>query len=46
MFFKKKAKVAVDEPNPMLKIDHPHNWLPACDGKELVCGDCGKRKLA
>ena len=40
-FFKKKPKV---EPNPWLKIEHPHNWLPANDGKELVCGDCSIRK--
>ena len=41
--FKKKAKVAKDEPNPWLNIEHPHNWLPANDGKEYVCGDCGFR---
>lgn len=39
--FKRKPKT---EPNPWLKIEHPHNWLPANDGKELVCGDCGLRK--
>jgi hypothetical protein len=39
--FKKKAK---DEPNPWLKIAHECNWLPANDGKELVCGDCSLRK--
>lgn len=43
MFFRRKPK-AVTEENPWLKIDHPHNWLPANDGKELVCGDCGLRK--
>ena len=46
MVFKKKQQVAVDEPNPMLKVDHPHNWLSASDGKEWVCGDCGERKKA
>ena len=30
-----------DAPN-----DHVHVWLPANEGKELVCGDCGKRKSA
>lgn len=40
-FFKKKVK---DEPNPWLKIPHDHNWLPANDGKELVCGMCGLRE--
>lgn len=39
--FKRKIK---DDPNPMLKVEHPHNWLSASDGKELVCGDCGRRK--
>ena len=39
--FKKKVK---DEPNPWLKIPHDCNWLPASDGAELVCGDCGRRK--
>jgi hypothetical protein len=42
--FKRKPKVAVDEPNPMLEVEHPHNWLSASDGKELVCGDCGLRR--
>ena len=42
----KNPKVAVDEPNPWLKIEHNHNWLPANDGKEYVCGDCGLRKPA
>lgn len=39
--FKKRIK---DEPNPWLKIPHPHNWLEANAGLELVCGDCGLRK--
>lgn len=39
--FKPKAKT---EPNPWLKIEHPHDWLPANDGKELVCGMCGLRR--
>lgn len=39
--FKKKVK---DDPNPWLKIEHTHNWLPASAGKELVCGDCGLRQ--
>lgn len=43
--FKRKTKV-VDGPNPWLEIPHDHNWLPASDGKELVCGDCGLRKDA
>lgn len=42
--FKKKSKEAVTDPNPMLKVEHPHNWLPANDGLELVCGDCGLRQ--
>lgn len=42
----KKKVEAKDEPNPMLKVEHPHNWLPANDGKEWVCGDCGLRKDA
>lgn len=41
--FKKKTKVK-DGPNPWLEIEHPHIWLPANDGKELVCGDCGLRR--
>lgn len=41
--FKKKIK---DDPNPWLKIKHDHIWLEANNGKELVCGDCGIRKLA
>ena len=41
-FFKRKVKV---EPNPWLKIDHPHDWLEANNGDELVCGMCGERKL-
>jgi len=24
--------------------EHKHVWLPANDGKELVCGDCQARK--
>jgi uncharacterized Zn-finger protein len=40
--FKKKVK---DDPNPWLKIEHPHIWLEANNGEELVCGDCGERKL-
>lgn len=40
-FFKKKPKT---ERNPWLDIPHDCNWLPANDGKELVCGDCGLRK--
>jgi hypothetical protein len=39
--FKKKAK---DEPNPWLKIEHDHDWLPANNGTEEVCGMCGVRK--
>lgn len=39
----KKVPVAKDEPNPILQIEHPHNWLPANDGKEYVCGDCSLR---
>ena len=42
--FKRKPKAAIDEPNPWLKIEPPHNWLPASDGRELVCGECGERK--
>lgn len=45
MFFRRKRK-AVTERNPWLDIEHPHNWLPANDGKELVCGDCFLRKPA
>ena len=41
MFFRRKVK---DQPNPWLKIDHPCIWLPANDGKEEVCGDCGRRR--
>lgn len=44
--FEKKIKVAVTEPNPLLNIPHDHNMLPANDGKEYVCGDCGLRKPA
>lgn len=40
-FFKRKVK---DDPNPMLKIEHDCDWLPANAGKELVCGLCGLRK--
>lgn len=43
---KEEPKLAVDEPNPMLGVEHDHNWLSANDGKELVCGDCGKRRPA
>lgn len=39
--FKRKVTVA---PNPWLKITHPHDWLEANDGKELVCGMCGLRR--
>lgn len=42
-WFRKKPK-AVDEPNPMLKVEHIHDWLLANDGKELVCGLCGERQ--
>lgn len=41
---KVEFKKAVDEPNPLLKVEHPHNWLSANDGKELVCGDCSLRR--
>ena len=41
--FGRKKKV-VSEPNPWLQIPHPHNWLNANDGKELVCGDCSLRR--
>ena len=43
--FKRKPKKATDERNPMLDVDHEHDMLPANDGKELVCGLCGKRQL-
>lgn len=46
MLFIKKKYVAKDEPNPMLNIEHAHNWLPANDGKEYVCGDCSLRLKA
>lgn len=39
--FKKEVK---NQPNPWLKIEHDHDWLPASDGKELVCGMCGLRQ--
>lgn len=40
-FFRRKPKT---EPNPWLKIEHDCDWLPANDGKELVCGMCGLRQ--
>ena len=43
MFFRRKPK-AVTERNPWLDIEHPHNWLEANNGLELVCGECGIRK--
>lgn len=43
-WFKRKPGVAVDEPNPWLKIEHEHHWLEANLGVELVCGLCGLRK--
>lgn len=43
--FSRKPKVDPTR-NPWLDIPHEHNWLPANDGKELVCGDCGLRKPA
>lgn len=42
-WFRRKPK-AVTEPNPWLKIDHPHDWLKANNGLELVCGMCGLRR--
>lgn len=42
-WFSRKPK-AVTEPNPWLKIDHPHDWLEANNGAELVCGMCGLRR--
>lgn len=42
---KRKPKVA-DQPNPWTDIQHDCNWLPANDGKERVCGDCGSRRPA
>lgn len=30
--------------NPWLDIEHPHDWLEANNGEELVCGMCGRRK--
>jgi uncharacterized Zn-finger protein len=42
-FFKRKRK-AEDQPNPWLNIEHPHDWLEANNGEELVCGMCGKRR--
>jgi uncharacterized Zn-finger protein len=39
----RKTKVDPNR-NPWLDIPHPHNWLPANDGKELVCGDCSLRQ--
>lgn len=41
--FKRKVKVA---PNPWKEIPHSHDWLPASEGKELVCGLCEERKDA
>ena len=41
--FRRKQKV-VTQRNPMLDVPHAHNWLPANDGKELVCGECGLRQ--
>lgn len=41
--FKKEVK---DDPNPWLKIKHPHIWLEANNGEERVCGDCGLRRKA
>lgn len=38
------SKRVVSDPNPWLKIEHNHDWLPANDGKELVCGLCGERQ--
>lgn len=43
MFFRRKPK-AVTEENPWLKLPHDCDWLPANDGKELVCGMCGLRQ--
>lgn len=40
----KRSKKPKDDPNPMLKVEHPHNWLEANAGAELVCGDCGLRR--
>lgn len=39
-----RIKKAVDEPNPWLDIEHEHDWLPANDGKEEVCGLCSLRR--
>lgn len=39
--FKKKV---IEQRNPWLDIEHPHNWLSASDGREWVCGDCSIRK--
>lgn len=41
----KKPPVVQDEPNPWLEIEHPHDWLPANNGTERVCGMCGLRRL-
>lgn len=49
MFRKKKEvvkEVVEDQRNPWLDIEHECDWLPANEGKELVCGLCGDRKPA
>lgn len=42
--FKRKKVVEISTVNPWLEIEHPHDWLEANDGKELVCGMCGERR--
>lgn len=44
MLFRRKPKQAVSERNPWLDIEHPHDWLEANHGAELVCGMCGLRQ--
>lgn len=43
--FKRKKKIDTTR-NPFLDIPHPHDWLPANEGKELVCGLCSERRKA
>lgn len=45
MFFRRKKIVVKDEPNTWLNITHDHDWLPANNGAELVCGMCGLRRV-
>lgn len=41
-----KPKIDPSTVNPWLSIEHDCDWLPANDGKELVCGMCSTRKPA